>query len=318
MQAIRLRAAAAVSRVIEADQARNRATRTGSSSTAAFGHHPHSELALADAGAHAHGLGSVDDSDTGSETDDDDINRGQAVHTSIASLAALTQRMKGAGLCADRTHRMSVYKDCFVGREAVDWLVRHEAVPSSGDSGASARQAAVALGKRLLAAGFIKHVTEPHKHTFQDKFLFYRFADEQLHASMGSHRSASSSAADVPLAAGWLQVKGGGGSRLRRRAWTRRWVEAYHDRIEHYRSPPAHDAGSREQRDGRVHRLLPASKVFFAKEKVQKHAFAFKVVQEQGDAEAEQEAELLLNGSTQEYVIALAPAASADASFARA
>ena len=71
-------------------------------------------------------------------------------------------------------------------------------------------------------------------------------------------------------------------------------------------------------RDGRVHRLLPASKVFFAKEKVQKHAFAFKVVQEQGDAEAEQEAELLLNGSTQEYVIALAPAASADASFARA
>ena len=93
MQAIRLRAAAAVSRVIEADQARNRATRTGSSSTAAFGHHPHSELALADAGAHAHGLGSVDDSDTGSETDDDDINRGQAVHTSIASLAApsLTQ-----------------------------------------------------------------------------------------------------------------------------------------------------------------------------------------------------------------------------------
>ena len=272
VQAIRLRAAATASRVIEADdQVHNRVTRTGSSSAMAFGHHPHSELALTT--PWASGLGSLDDSDTESDTDDNDINNGQAVHTSIASLATLTQRMKGAGLCADRTHRMTVYKDCFVGREAVDWLVRHEAVSSSSDSRISAREAALALGRRLLAAGFIKHVTEARKHTFQDKFVFYRFADEQLHASMGSHRSASSSAADVPLAAGWLQIKGGGGSRLRRRAWARRWVEAYHDRIEHYRSPPAHDAGPREQRDCRVHRLQPTSKVFFAKEKVQKHAF---------------------------------------------
>ena len=60
-------------------------------------------------------------------------------------LDALAASLRGAaGLLADRTYRMRKYRQCFVGSEAVDWILEN-AERCSGE-----RRAAVALGNRLL------------------------------------------------------------------------------------------------------------------------------------------------------------------------
>lgn len=66
----------------------------------------------------------------------------------------------------DRTYHFTTYKQCFVGSEAVDFLV------SSGM--AETREDAVQLGKALSAEFHLfEHVT--HDHDFKDEPLFYRF-----------------------------------------------------------------------------------------------------------------------------------------------
>jgi len=82
-------------------------------------------------------------------------------------LAALVKRMSGPGgvPIADRRHLLTVYRQCFVGREAVDWLVRGEGLT---------RGEAVAVGRLLVARGRVRHVLE--EHGFEDGGLFYRFA----------------------------------------------------------------------------------------------------------------------------------------------
>ncbi len=94
-------------------------------------------------------------------------------------LAALVARMRGPdGLAiADRRHLLRVYARCFLGSDAVDWLVACEQVT---------RGEAVALGQRLVAQGFVRHVLD--EHDFKDAPLFYRFrADEEpaLRAAVG-------------------------------------------------------------------------------------------------------------------------------------
>ena len=49
----------------------------------------------------------------------------------------------------DRKYHLTTYKQCFVGKEFVDWLV------SKGE--ASNREAAMELGTQLLDAGVFKH-----------------------------------------------------------------------------------------------------------------------------------------------------------------
>jgi hypothetical protein len=61
---------------------------------------------------------------------------------------------------------MKTYKQCFVGTEAVDFLV------SSGI--ASSREKAAQIGKAIQKAGFFSHVTNAHE--FEDEYLFYRFS----------------------------------------------------------------------------------------------------------------------------------------------
>lgn len=49
-----------------------------------------------------------------------------------------------------RYYRFKVYADCFVGLEAVDWLLRE--LPGIN------REEAVAIGEMLLSRGIIQHV----------------------------------------------------------------------------------------------------------------------------------------------------------------
>ncbi|MBI3770203.1 MAG: mechanosensitive ion channel [Deltaproteobacteria bacterium] len=86
-------------------------------------------------------------------------------------LAALVARMRGDDgiTIADRRHFLRVHARCFVGSDAVDWLVHHERLT---------RDEAVALGRRLVERGLVHHVLDEHE--FKDGPLFYRFrADEE-------------------------------------------------------------------------------------------------------------------------------------------
>jgi len=79
-------------------------------------------------------------------------------------LAGIWRAMQSAGGVdiRDRLFHLRVYRQCFVGREAVDWLVRHATV---------SRAEALRMGRRLVALGCLKHVLD--EHDFQDGEYFY-------------------------------------------------------------------------------------------------------------------------------------------------
>ncbi len=88
----------------------------------------------------------------------------------IPDVDTLVARLRGAGgiAIADRRHRLTVYPKCFVGAEAVDWLVRTFDLE---------RGEAVRLGQTLVDRGLVHHVLD--EHPFRDGGYFYRFyADE--------------------------------------------------------------------------------------------------------------------------------------------
>ena len=87
-------------------------------------------------------------------------------------LAAIWQAMLSAGgvYIRDRLFQLRLYRQCFVGREAVDWLVRHAAV---------SRAQALRLGRRLVALGCLKHVLD--EHDFQDGEYFYAVVSDTSH-----------------------------------------------------------------------------------------------------------------------------------------
>ena len=78
---------------------------------------------------------------------------------------------------ADRPHHLRVYEQCFVGAEAVEWLVR------AGE--AESAEAAVALGNRMLRERIIYHVL--NEHPFENSHLFYRCAGALGGAPVAGH-----------------------------------------------------------------------------------------------------------------------------------
>ena len=69
----------------------------------------------------------------------------------------------------DRYYCHNIYQACFIGSEAVSWLVQEQNCT---------REEAIATGQFLVEQGIIHHVID--KQTFQDGFFFYRFyADEK-------------------------------------------------------------------------------------------------------------------------------------------
>ncbi|PXF41611.1 Vacuolar membrane-associated protein IML1 [Gracilariopsis chorda] len=68
---------------------------------------------------------------------------------------------------SDRRWRLSTYSKCFVGKEAVQWMV---------DNLSLDRKAAVETGQKLMDAGIMHHVT--HSEPFSDDYFFYRFQED--------------------------------------------------------------------------------------------------------------------------------------------
>jgi hypothetical protein len=84
-------------------------------------------------------------------------------------LKQLTAAMgeEGGVAIKNRQFRLKTYPNCFVGSEAVDWLVTYLRV---------SREDAVRVGQRLVSENWIQHVAK--ESVFQDDFFFYRFRQE--------------------------------------------------------------------------------------------------------------------------------------------
>lgn len=95
---------------------------------------------------------------------------------------ALWERMRSPGglSTGSRLHRLRLYRQCFVGAQAVDWIVRERRV---------SRAEAVRLGRHLLAAGLICHVA--NEHDFEDDKLFYRLVPPPTETPLGPVTTAS-------------------------------------------------------------------------------------------------------------------------------
>jgi hypothetical protein len=95
---------------------------------------------------------------------------------------------KNKTLVHDRWYHFKIYKKCFVGKRAAEWLIEQGEATSVEDT--------IVIGRRMVAAGLMWHVTGDHD--FQvDKKLFYRFSDAVTNTSkeknMGSVRSTNHS-----------------------------------------------------------------------------------------------------------------------------
>ncbi|XP_062908230.1 rap guanine nucleotide exchange factor 4 isoform X2 [Mobula hypostoma] len=70
----------------------------------------------------------------------------------------------------DRKYHLKTYKQCCVGTELVDWMIQQTACVHS-------RAQAVGMWQVLLEEGVLNHADQ--EHNFQDKYLFYRFLDDE-------------------------------------------------------------------------------------------------------------------------------------------
>ena len=95
----------------------------------------------------------------------------------------------------DRKYRFKKYRQCFVGSEAVDFLVDNGYVAS--------RFEAVELGEKMRAAGLFSHVVDDHG--FKDDKLFYAFDPDFViqttsYSILDTQSAAAASAAKLSLA----------------------------------------------------------------------------------------------------------------------
>nr|KAG5701610.1 hypothetical protein BaRGS_019299 [Batillaria attramentaria] len=69
----------------------------------------------------------------------------------------------------DRKFHLRTYRRCMVGSEMTDWLMSLNTLINT-------RQQAVGMWQVLLEEGVLVHVC--HEHQFKDKYLFYRFSED--------------------------------------------------------------------------------------------------------------------------------------------
>ncbi|KAI8785990.1 rap guanine nucleotide exchange factor 4 [Biomphalaria glabrata] len=78
--------------------------------------------------------------------------------------------LKYSHMIRDRKYHLRVYKRCMVGSEMVDWLMNMFPKVDS-------RELAVGMFQALLEEGVLMHVCK--QHPFLDKYLFYRFLEDE-------------------------------------------------------------------------------------------------------------------------------------------
>ncbi|MCL2931881.1 MAG: mechanosensitive ion channel [Trichodesmium sp. MAG_R03] len=86
------------------------------------------------------------------------------------NIDTLVEKMRGPNGVSikDRQHRWNVYSKCFVGSEAVKWLMATQKLNLNQ---------AIPIGQLLIDRGLIHHVVD--KHNFKNEYLFYRFYEDE-------------------------------------------------------------------------------------------------------------------------------------------
>jgi hypothetical protein len=92
----------------------------------------------------------------------------QVASSTLVRCISVALALRDSGLIVDRKYHLQTYRQCFVGSEFVDWLLKLQLVPD--------RKAAVAVGQDLLDQYFIHHVA--CEHGFEDDYFFYRLYDD--------------------------------------------------------------------------------------------------------------------------------------------
>lgn len=91
----------------------------------------------------------------------------------IDKIAAEMMR-PGTGLdVRDRKWHLRIWRNCFVGEDAVDWMCHHFNC---------SRADAIALGQRVMDRGYLRHVVDTKK-AFLDGYYFYVFEVQRVHES---------------------------------------------------------------------------------------------------------------------------------------
>ena len=86
---------------------------------------------------------------------------------SLKQLASEMRSEKGVDI-KTRRHKLKLYQRCFLGNEAVDWIVERVKI---------SRSDAVKLGQKMLEKGMFHHALDEHQ--FKDETLFYRFKEDE-------------------------------------------------------------------------------------------------------------------------------------------
>jgi hypothetical protein len=99
------------------------------------------------------------------------IDKTQLAEAYETQLQAIARGLFGTNGVETKTrrHRFNPYPNCFVGSEAVTWLVRHQNCT---------RVSATQLGQALLDRGYIRHITG--ERPFEDDYALYQFNPQQF------------------------------------------------------------------------------------------------------------------------------------------
>jgi hypothetical protein len=135
---------------------------------------------------------------------EDEFTEGERAEEAAAGMTegavgALALRMRAALPTKDRAYAMRTYKACFLGEDAVQWLL----APGPGGGGLEAEAAALAVGRRLLEEGCFEHVAvdgtgrDGARGTLQNGFVFYRFRQEPAAARATEAHDSASTRADA-------------------------------------------------------------------------------------------------------------------------
>ncbi|NES02481.1 MAG: mechanosensitive ion channel [Okeania sp. SIO2F4] len=95
------------------------------------------------------------------------INKNINIDIDIDTLVEEMRGLNGVSI-KDRQHRWDTYSKCFVGSEAVKWLMETQKLNLNQ---------AISLGQLLIDRGLIHHVVD--RHGFKNQNLFYRFYEDE-------------------------------------------------------------------------------------------------------------------------------------------
>lgn len=88
----------------------------------------------------------------------------------------------------DRRFHFKLFKNVFLGSEAVEWLMINER---------ATREEAILMGELMLQQGIIHHVLD--EHNFKDEPLFYRFYNHEVEANINTNANGSEHGIDSKL-----------------------------------------------------------------------------------------------------------------------